>query len=88
MAETLRKNLAEIVQIELMIAKAQVCRNNMLREIELHRAMLAPTLRRTVQQIEDAEYQTVKKSVERASCKTFGRGVLETLYEVNRTRHI
>jgi len=26
--------------------------------------------------------------VERASCKIFGRDVLETLYEVNRTRHI
>ena len=25
---------------------------------------------------------------EGASCKTFGRGVLETLYEVNRTRHV
>jgi hypothetical protein len=59
MAETLRENLAQIAQIELMIARAQVCRNNMLREIELHRAMLAHTLRPTVQQIEDAEYQTI-----------------------------
>jgi len=25
---------------------------------------------------------------DRASCKTFGRSVLETLYEVNRTRHV
>jgi hypothetical protein len=66
MAETLRENLAQIAQIELMIARAQVCRNNMLREIELHRAMLAHTLRPTVQQIEDAEYQTINaQSVER-----------------------
>jgi hypothetical protein len=27
-------------------------------------------------------------TVVRASCKTVGRGVLETLYEVNRTRHV
>jgi hypothetical protein len=66
MAETLRENLAQIVQIDLMIARAQVCRNNMLREIELHRAVHANKLRRTVQQIEDAEYQTINaKSVER-----------------------
>jgi hypothetical protein len=66
MAETLRENLDQIAQIDLMIARAQVCRNNMLRELELHRAVHAHKLRRTVQQIEDAEYQTINaKSVER-----------------------
>jgi tRNA-dihydrouridine synthase len=57
MAETLRHNLHHIAQIELMIARAQVSRNNALREIELHRAMLAQKLRRELQQIEDAEYR-------------------------------
>ena len=60
MAETLRANLHEIVQIDLMIARAQVSRNDALREIELHRALPAHTLRRTVQQIEDTQYRTVK----------------------------
>jgi hypothetical protein len=68
MAETLRQNLPQIAQIDLMIARAQVCRNNMLREIELHRATFAHALRRTVQRIEDAEYRTINaKSVERKS---------------------
>jgi hypothetical protein len=58
MAETLRQNLDHIAQIELMTARAQVSRNNALREIELHRAMLGQKLRREVQQIEDAEYRT------------------------------
>ena len=57
MAETLRHNLHHIAQIEPMIARAQVSRNNALREIELHRAMLAQKLRRELQQIEDAEYR-------------------------------
>jgi hypothetical protein len=55
MAETLRANLDDIVRYDLMTARAQALRNNMLREIELHRAMPAHTLRRTVQQIEDAQ---------------------------------
>jgi hypothetical protein len=58
MAETLRQNLDHIAQIELMTARPQVSRNNALREIELHRAMLGQKLRREVQQIEDAEYRT------------------------------
>jgi hypothetical protein len=59
MAETLRANLDEIVQIDLMIARHQASRNSTLREIELHRAMPAHTLRRTVQQIEDAQYRAI-----------------------------
>jgi hypothetical protein len=68
MAETLRANLDQIAQFELMIARAQVCRNSMLREIELHRAMRGHTLRRAVPQIEDAQYRTINAtSVERKS---------------------
>jgi hypothetical protein len=68
MAETLRENLDQIAQFELMIARAQICRNNTLREIELHRAMRGHTLRRAVPQIEDAEYRTINvKSAERKS---------------------
>jgi hypothetical protein len=59
MAETLRQNLHDIAQIELMTARAVVSRNNALREIELHRVMLAQKLRRELQQIEDAEYRTI-----------------------------
>jgi hypothetical protein len=58
MAETLRQNLDDIAKIELMTARAQVSRNNALREIEMHRAILVQKLRREIQQIEDAEYRT------------------------------
>jgi hypothetical protein len=65
MAETLRANLDEIVQIDLLIARHQALRNSTLREIELHRALPAHTLRRNVQQIEDAQYRTIsEKSAE------------------------
>jgi hypothetical protein len=42
-----------------MIAMAEARRDAMLREIERHRATLANTLRRTVEQIEEGEYQVV-----------------------------
>jgi hypothetical protein len=35
-----------------------------------------------------ADKELIENRVYGASCKIFGRDVLETLYEVNRTRHI
>jgi hypothetical protein len=46
-------------RIDRMIAIAEDRRDAMLREIERHRATLANTLRRPVEQIEEGEYQVV-----------------------------
>jgi hypothetical protein len=59
MAHTLTENLDHLERIDRMIAMAEGRRDAMLREIERHRATLANTLRRTVEQIEDGEYQVV-----------------------------
>ena len=60
MAETLRANIDEIDRIERMTANAEARRNSALREIELHRATFAHRLQRTIQQVEDGEYQEVE----------------------------
>jgi hypothetical protein len=59
MAHTLTENLDHLERIDRMIAMAEGRRDAMLREIERHRATLANTLRRTVEQIEEGEYQVV-----------------------------
>jgi hypothetical protein len=65
MAQTLCENLDHIKCIESMTAMAEARRNDALCEIERHRAMRPHTLRPTVQQIEDAQYQAVEaKSTE------------------------
>jgi hypothetical protein len=57
MAETL--DLCQIECIERMTANAEERRDAALREIEMHRAMLARTLRRSIEKVEDGEYQDV-----------------------------
>jgi hypothetical protein len=59
MAQTLHENLGQIECIERLTAKAEERRDAALREIELHRATLARTVRRSIQQVENAEYQAV-----------------------------
>jgi hypothetical protein len=59
MAQALAPNLAQIECIERMTAKAEERRDGALREVELHRAMVARTLRRSIETVEDAEYQAV-----------------------------
>jgi hypothetical protein len=59
LAQTLGQNLGQIECIERMTAKAEERRDAALREVKLHRAMLARTLKRSIETVEDAEYQAV-----------------------------
>jgi hypothetical protein len=59
LAQTLDQNLGQIECIERMTAKAEERRDAALREVKLHRAVLARTLRRSIETVEDAEYQAV-----------------------------
>jgi hypothetical protein len=54
-AEELTGKLPEIAQIDRLIEALESRRNAILREIDRH-ALRAETLRRTVQEVEDAEY--------------------------------
>jgi hypothetical protein len=56
-AEERTNKLPEIAQIDRLIEGAERRRSAILREIDRHNARLAETLRRTVQEVEDAEYQ-------------------------------
>jgi len=59
-AEELMGKLPEIAQIDRLIESLERRRNAILREIDRRHARLAETLRRTVQEVEDAEYQVVE----------------------------
>jgi len=62
MAHTLTDNLDQFERIERMIAMAEARRNAALHEVERHRATLANTLRPTVEQIEEAEFEVVDRN--------------------------
>ena len=51
---------ADIDQINRLATIAESRRNTSLREIDRRRAVLGETLRRTVKEVEDAEFQVVK----------------------------
>jgi hypothetical protein len=59
-AEELSGQLPEIAQIDRVAENAENRRNAILREIDRRRAFFAETLRRTVQEVEDAEYQVIE----------------------------
>jgi hypothetical protein len=59
-AEELTDKLDAIAQIDRLIEIAESRRNAMLREIDRRRALLAQRLRRSIQEVEDAEYQVVE----------------------------
>jgi hypothetical protein len=63
MALTACENLEAIRTMETMIAMAEHRRNEALCQIERHRVTLAHRARRTIQQLEDAEYQVVDAKV-------------------------
>ena len=54
-AQTLALKIDIVERIDRMMATAEARRNSVLREIERHRASFARTLRRAVQDVEDAE---------------------------------
>jgi hypothetical protein len=54
-AQTLALKIDVIERVDRMMVMAEARRNSVLREIERHRASFARTLRRAVQDVEDAE---------------------------------
>jgi hypothetical protein len=54
-AQTLALKIDIVERIDRMMVTAEARRNSVLREIERHRASFARTLRRTVEEVEDAE---------------------------------
>jgi hypothetical protein len=60
MAETLSVELDNIERIDRLIASAEARRNAALREVDRHRSAIAQTLRRAIEEPEDAEFEVVE----------------------------
>jgi hypothetical protein len=60
MARTLSLQLNDIERIDRMIATAEGRRNAALRELDRHRTTWGQNLRRTVQEIEEAEIKVIE----------------------------
>ena len=56
----LSQKLDDIERIDRLITSAESRRNAGLREIERRRAVLGETLRRSVQEIEDGEFEVIE----------------------------
>jgi hypothetical protein len=61
-ADTFAEKLSYIERIDRLTAIAESRRNASLHEIERHRAVFGETLRRSVQEIEDAEFEVIEKT--------------------------
>jgi hypothetical protein len=59
-ADALTEKLEDIERIDRLAAIAESRRNSILREIDRRRAVLGETLRRGVQEIEDAEFRVIE----------------------------
>jgi len=59
MARTLARKIYEIERIDRMTMEAEARRNAILREIERHRASFARTLRRAVEDVEEADFKMI-----------------------------
>jgi hypothetical protein len=62
MAEALAEKLDDIERIDRLTTVAESRRNASLHEIDRHRATLGEALRRSVQEIEDAEFKVIETS--------------------------
>ena len=60
MAQTLSLKLNDVERIDRMIATAEGRRNAILRELDRHRTTWGQNLRRTVQEIEEAEIKVIE----------------------------
>jgi hypothetical protein len=60
LADALAEKLDDIERVDRLTAVAEGRRNASLRELDRHRVVLAETLRRTVQGVEDAEFEVVE----------------------------
>jgi hypothetical protein len=59
-AEALAEELNHIERIDRLTAIAESRRNASLREIDRRRAVLGETLRRSMQEVEDAEFEVIE----------------------------
>ena len=59
-AKTLEKKLDSFERLDRMLASAEARRNNALREIDRHRDALGGGVRRSIEEIEDAEFRDVE----------------------------
>ena len=59
-AKTLENKLDSFERLDRMLASAEARRNNALREIDRHRDALGGCVRRSIEEIEDAEFRDVE----------------------------
>jgi hypothetical protein len=59
-AKTLEKKIDVFEKIDRMLASAEARRNNALREIDRHRDALGGGVRRSIEEIEDADFRDVE----------------------------
>jgi hypothetical protein len=59
-AKTLEKKIDSFERLDRMLASAEARRNNALREIDRHRDALGGGVRRSIEEIEDAEFRDVE----------------------------
>jgi len=62
MADALVNRLDSIERIDRLTTTAESRRNASLHEIERRRALLGETLRRSVQEIEDGEFEVIEQT--------------------------
>jgi hypothetical protein len=68
-AKTLEKKIDVFERIDRMLASAEARRNNALREIDRHREALGGGVRRSIEEIEDAEFRDVETGEAAAELK-------------------
>ena len=69
-AKTLEKKLNSFERLDRMLASAEARRNNALREIDRHRDALGGGVRRSIEEIEDAEFRDVETGKVAAGAKS------------------
>jgi hypothetical protein len=68
-ARTLENKLDSFERLDRLLASAEARRNNALREIDRHRDALGGGVRRSIEEIEDAEFQDVETGEAAAGAK-------------------
>jgi hypothetical protein len=69
-AKTLESKLASFEQLDRMLSSAEARRNNALREIDRHRETLGRGVRRSIEEIEDAEFRDIETGDAAVGAKT------------------
>jgi protein-tyrosine-phosphatase len=68
-AKTMESKLDSFERLDRMLASAEARRNNALREIDRHRNALGGGVRRSIEEIEDAEFRDVETGEAAAEAK-------------------